>query len=167
MTQPGSSSPPNQQAMVLRECGICQSEIFPDENTTTCKSCNLSFHAECWTENLGCASYGCDQVDTLKPKEQPLAQTDWQQPIPQQLEVLPWNFVLLGLAAISLAVSALTFGVPSLLMLCLIATRIWRTRRERGGAGLVGQPILLLALVLAFVGTIAGVVISRYWNMKD
>ena len=153
--------------MVLRECGICQSEIYPDEDVTTCKSCNLSFHAECWTENLGCASYGCDQVDTLKPKELAAAATNWQQPIPQQLEVLPWNFVLLGLTAISMAISALTFGIPSLLMLFAIATRIWRTRRERGGAGLATQPILLLALLLGFVGVAAGVIISRYWNMKD
>ena len=48
--------------MVLRECAICQSSIYPAEKTHPCPKCGLVFHAECWQENFGCASYGCDQV---------------------------------------------------------------------------------------------------------
>ena len=34
---------------------------------TTCPSCGLVFHAECWAENYGCSAYGCPQVNALKP----------------------------------------------------------------------------------------------------
>ena len=102
MTQPASTSSPTQKTMVLRECGICQSAIFPDENTTTCPRCNLTFHAECWTENLGCASYGCEQVNALKPREpEQSVPTDLPQPIPQAgNNRLPVGPILLGLVLV-------------------------------------------------------------------
>src|SRR5687768_8887115 len=103
MTQ---SATPTSNQMVLRECGICQSSIFPDESTTICPTCGLTFHAECWKENWGCAAYGCEQVNALKPKdEQPRVEEIFQAPLDQTIERLPWNFVLLGASAIALALS--------------------------------------------------------------
>jgi hypothetical protein len=167
MTQPFTpSSPTGQKSMVLRECGICQSAIFPDEATTTCPKCNLTFHAECWAENLGCASYGCDQVNALKPREaDPEAPSALFQPIPQAIERLPWNFVLLGAAAISIALSSLTFGIPSALVFAAIVARIVQIKKQRG-VRLVTQPILVLAAILALIGFIAGTLISRYWHFQ-
>src|SRR4051794_20038045 len=105
MTQSASpSSIPGQKAMVLRECAICQSPILPHDLTTTCPKSSLTYHSECWAETSGCASYGCDQVDALKPKEpEQQAPAEMIQPINQSIERLPWNFVLLGAAAISIA----------------------------------------------------------------
>src|SRR5688572_3964792 len=100
--------PPTQMQMVMRECGICQSSIFPDENVTVCSSCGLTFHAECWTENWGCAAYGCEQVNALKPREDKPAEEEivFQSPIQQPIERLPWNFVLLFVAAAAMIPSA-------------------------------------------------------------
>lgn len=159
------SSPTTQQTMVLRECAICQSAIFPDDATTTCGKCNLTYHSECWTENFGCASYGCDQVDSLKPKTpEPEAPTEMYQPIQQSIERLPWNFVLLGAAAISMAVSALTFGAPSAIVFAAIVARIVQMKKR--GTRLVTQPILVIAAILALLGFIAGTIISRYWHFS-
>jgi hypothetical protein len=47
-------------------CGICHSPITDSDDVTTCPSCGLMFHAECWTENHGCSSYGCAQVGVLE-----------------------------------------------------------------------------------------------------
>ena len=151
--------------MVLRECAICQSPIFPDDLTTNCAKCSLTYHSECWTENFGCASYGCDQVDALKPKEaEQQAPVELMQPINQSIERLPWNFVLLGAAAISIAVSSLTFGAPSALVFAGIVARIVQTRKR--GVRLVTQPILVLAAILALIGFIAGTIVSKYWHFS-
>lgn len=48
-------------------CGACQSPIGTLEPTTTCPDCGVAFHADCWTENRGCSSYGCKQVGILAP----------------------------------------------------------------------------------------------------
>jgi hypothetical protein len=149
--------------MVLRECGICQSSIYPDESTTICPTCGLTFHAECWKENWGCAAYGCEQVNALKPKEEDAKVEEmFQAPIPQAIERLPWNFVLLGLAAGSILLSTLTYGVPSFAVIVAIALRILkvRGRQQRIGA----QITLAIAMLLAMIGTISGVVVSRYWH---
>jgi hypothetical protein len=45
-----------------RLCAICQTSISGGEALTTCPGCQAPYHAECWTENGGCAVYGCDQV---------------------------------------------------------------------------------------------------------
>ena len=148
--------------MVLRECGICQSSIFPDESTTICPTCGLTFHAECWKENLGCAAYGCEQVNALKPKEEaPVAPDVFQMPIDQSIERLPWNFVLLGVSAVAGAVSTITYGVPSFLAMAAISWRIWTIRGTQ--QRVLTQSILLAASVLAVAGGIAGLLISRYW----
>src|SRR5687767_15453993 len=68
-TPPASPpAPPKRGTLVLRECAICQSSIYPTEETHPCPKCGLVFHAECWQENYGCASYGCEQVNALAPK---------------------------------------------------------------------------------------------------
>jgi hypothetical protein len=149
--------------MVLRECGICQSSIYPDESTTICPTCGLTFHAECWKENWGCAAYGCEQVNILKPKEeQPQQQQEvFHAPIDQSIERLPWNFVLLGVSAVAGAVSTITYGVPSFLAMTAIAWRIWTIRGTQ--QRVLTQSILLAASMLAVVGFIAGILISNYW----
>jgi hypothetical protein len=46
------------------------------DETTICSGCAAPYHAECWTENGGCAVYGCAMVpktEGLRPLEIPPA----------------------------------------------------------------------------------------------
>jgi len=40
-------------------CTICQTTIAAGEEVTACPQCRLGYHAACWAENGGCATYGC------------------------------------------------------------------------------------------------------------
>ena len=46
-------------------CSICRSPIQPGEAAATCIACEIPYHAECWAANMGCATYGCKQVNCL------------------------------------------------------------------------------------------------------
>ena len=165
-TQAAKTSPPpaagtaKAAATVLRECGICQSSIFTAEKTTTCPKCGLVFHAECWEENMGCAAYGCEQVNALAPKTEEKPPEAMPQPIVEALEPLPWSFLLLGAAALALLVSALTYGIPSA---CVALASGWRLAKKRH---LHDRP-LLYAVALSIVGVILGVLISQIWWARD
>lgn len=57
-------------------CSICMTPIGADEAMRACESCGTRYHADCWSENGGCAVYGCAQVpktEGLKPLEIPPA----------------------------------------------------------------------------------------------
>ena len=57
-------------------CGVCMSAIEPADASTSCPGCHSPYHEDCWTENGGCAVYGCTHVpktDGLKPLEIPPA----------------------------------------------------------------------------------------------
>jgi len=51
---------------IQRLCSICQCDIEPDDKIIECPECNLPYHGDCWSENLGCSTYGCPQVNKLK-----------------------------------------------------------------------------------------------------
>lgn len=62
--------------MSAARCAICLAPVGADEASTACPSCAAPYHAECWTENGGCAVYGCTMVpktEGLKPLEIPPA----------------------------------------------------------------------------------------------
>ena len=142
--------------MVLRECAICQSSIYPAEETHPCPKCGLVFHAECWQENFGCASYGCDQVNALAPKIDVPPPEPLPPPVDAPIEPLPWDFMLLGLSALAMAFSALSYGLPSIVASLAVGHRIWNTRKYR-------DPILVTATVLCVIGVVGGVLVSRFW----
>jgi len=50
-------------------CGICQTPIETFEATETCPACSQRYHAECWSQNRGCAAYGCTHVGVLDAAE--------------------------------------------------------------------------------------------------
>ena len=57
-------------------CSICLSPFGPDDARTACPACGAPYHADCWSDNGGCAVYGCRLVPTtegLKPLEVPPA----------------------------------------------------------------------------------------------
>jgi hypothetical protein len=142
--------------MVLRECAICQSSIYPAEKTHTCSACGLVFHTECWEENFGCASYGCSQVNALAPKIDVPPPADLPLPADAPAEPLPWDFLLLGAAAVAMALSALSYGVPSLLAAIGVALRIWKKKAYR-------NPILITAAAVCLLGLVGGILVSRFW----
>ena len=57
-------------------CSICMTGVETGDESTSCPACQAPYHLECWTENGGCAVYGCSQVpatEGLKPLEIPPA----------------------------------------------------------------------------------------------
>lgn len=43
-----------------RTCPYCRSPIGQQEQATACPACNATYHADCWTENGGCAVPLCE-----------------------------------------------------------------------------------------------------------
>jgi len=157
-TPPSPPAPTPAPRTVLRECAICQSSIYPAEETHPCEKCGLVFHAECWQENYGCASYGCDQVNALAPKIDIPAQqqVELPPPIDAPIEPLPWDFLLLGGSALAMAASMLSFGLPSVLALAGVSWRMYRKRAYH-------NRILIAAVMLCVIGIAGGIALSRFW----
>lgn len=62
-----------------RACGICQTAIAPGERIGPCPSCAASFHEDCWTENGGCAVYGCPRTPQTVKAPDAAPATYWGQ----------------------------------------------------------------------------------------
>jgi hypothetical protein len=147
------------------KCGVCQSNILPLESNTICPSCGLHFHEECWQENYGCSAYGCSQVNILKPpeveaQEQAAAEAEAaaaiadEEPPPRT----PWEFILLGVSAVAVIISAVSFGGASLLTFLASIGLFFRSRgdpRRKSGA-------LFGAVALSVVGIAAGAGVSYF-----
>ena len=43
-------------------CPYCLSRIRADEPTIACPKCGIVHHRDCWFDNEGCTTYGCDAV---------------------------------------------------------------------------------------------------------
>jgi hypothetical protein len=57
---------------VGQTCTVCQTTIGKREAVTFCPDCRLPYHAGCWKENGGCATYGCEKAPkTVMPSEAP------------------------------------------------------------------------------------------------
>ena len=52
----------------LREqtCPICCSEFGADDSIVICPDCKTVYHSECWEENHGCSTYGCNSAKHLE-----------------------------------------------------------------------------------------------------
>jgi hypothetical protein len=139
------------------DCGICHSSIAPGEQTTACPECASTFHQSCWIENHGCATYGCGQVKSLEPQGEQEA-ADSQPTMDAAIEPasppFPWDYLLLGAAALAIPAGALVFGVPGLLIVAAAALRLKRATRPG---------VVWIALTLGIVGLALGVVASLFW----
>jgi hypothetical protein len=51
-----------------KNCSICQTSISPDNEIKICERCKSAFHVECWNENNGCATYGCENTPKIEKK---------------------------------------------------------------------------------------------------
>ena len=61
---PAATVPQRAQPSTSNErlCAICQSPMRADEAKTSCPGCRAEYHQDCWSENGGCAIYGCSEV---------------------------------------------------------------------------------------------------------
>lgn len=49
-------------------CAICRGPIEAAEGATACPACHAPYHADCWSENGGCAVYGCPKVPATEAR---------------------------------------------------------------------------------------------------
>ena len=155
---------------------MCHSGIGAGEVLKSCPECDTTYHTECWTENFGCSTYGCVQVNILNPaaprpavlSEPPtmrsperVAAPDPAPPIegehdepdeaPTQWE---W-YVILG-ALLAAVLGTVTFGLSSLAMGVVASVMIVRRQRDTR----VG--LLLLAVLVAVLGIGVGLAGSDF-----
>lgn len=50
-------------------CPYCLSSIAVGDTTESCPECHVVYHAECWSENKGCAVYGCAKAPVPEPRQ--------------------------------------------------------------------------------------------------
>jgi hypothetical protein len=166
---PAEVEPEPEIAREVTLCAICQTVVDDAEEKTTCPSCGLEFHANCWRENYGCSAYGCDQVNVLAPPEErerieaanaavagevtPFAVPDADvEPEP----TFPWESVLLSLSFVGMFLSALGFGIPSAVMLLASLTFLVIRRAHR-------KSLVVVAILVSVAGSIAGYGMSMFW----
>lgn len=50
-----------------KTCPYCRFPLKPGEQVMTCPACKLPHHADCWRENQGCTTYGCQGTAAATP----------------------------------------------------------------------------------------------------
>lgn len=108
-------------------CAVCQCSLLPDDEWTLCPDCGLPHHTDCWKENFGCSTYGCSQVNALKPGPDiqiasGMLGAPIQRPTPPPVTVpraneatSVWEFAILIASVISFVLGVVTYGVPCFL----------------------------------------------------
>jgi hypothetical protein len=63
-------SPPAQTgaSLSVHRCAFCLTDLAETDDATSCPQCQTKYHAECWTENGGCAVYGCSRGPTVEAR---------------------------------------------------------------------------------------------------
>ncbi len=51
-------------------CPVCNAAIIESSSFVPCSACGIKYHPECWKTNLGCSTYGCPMVGSLKPRNE-------------------------------------------------------------------------------------------------
>jgi len=164
---PNQKTPPTAAQSVAETgtCGACHSDINTGEATKRCPDCGVTFHANCWTENLGCSSYGCKQVGILDPNRNTEEPVEAESISPGELELgaassgrsVDWSYPMLAAALGSALAGLLAFGVPP--AICLIGIIVYRFRT---GAKLQ-RGLFVASTIIALVATGAGAAFSWYW----
>lgn len=47
--------------LVGKICPFCRAEIKEGDDIKVCPTCNIPHHMECWKENKGCTTFGCEE----------------------------------------------------------------------------------------------------------
>ncbi|MGE5532277.1 MAG: RING finger protein [Bacteroidota bacterium] len=54
-----------------KTCPYCRFPLKPGEQVMTCPACKVPHHADCWRENQGCTTYGCQGVSATPAASAP------------------------------------------------------------------------------------------------
>jgi pSer/pThr/pTyr-binding forkhead associated (FHA) protein len=140
------------------KCGVCHSPVEDGEDITVCPDCLTNYHTDCWHENYGCSTYGCAQVNSLKPAAV-LEEEAKAAAVPVNIEPptkTPWEVILLAASLIGSLIGTLSFGIPA-----AIVTVISLVMLAKGKIG--KQGVLAAAMVLSLVGIVVGLALSDFW----
>ncbi len=171
VTAPAVADAPPMHQPATQTCSVCQTEIAARESMTTCPSCGLTFHTECWEENRGCSAYGCPQVGALaKPGEEQVKEAEPAEVQEQAATTLgggisdeepagfPWEFLFLATSVLGVLMGAFAYGVPAAIAAVGTVTYLLgfkETRKRRG--------VLVVALLVCVAGAALGLWFSYRW----
>lgn len=149
-----------QQSRSVEMCAVCNWEAAAGPGLMHCPSCGLAFHVDCWTENRGCAAYGCSQVNAAAiAEERKTVSEEIGHPPAAAVDEdsFPWGFALLGSSVVGTVIGVFCFGLTALVPALGAGWQLRSATPNRHRRALVG------ALVVGAVGTIAGVMTSGFW----
>jgi hypothetical protein len=69
-------------SVIGKNCPYCQTPIKPGAPVTVCTSCGMPHHADCWQENHGCTTFGCQGRPMISPGVVPAPAAATQPPLP-------------------------------------------------------------------------------------
>jgi pSer/pThr/pTyr-binding forkhead associated (FHA) protein len=160
VTCPSLFTPTEQRdTTAVADCSICLSKVTSEDEQHACESCGAVYHVECWTDNCGCAAYGCKQVNVFANDHHatgsaaPGAEEVELEDLSEPSNKVPWDAVLVGAATVGTILGLFCFGGTALLVV-MFATGYLLRRRTKWVWG---------ALLLALAGFVAGVVVSGLW----
>jgi len=167
MPLPAAASETRIEAGSETACGACQSSIGTAEKTISCPECGVSFHANCWTENRGCSSYGCKQVGVLDqaraktsaiavPAPSTAATHHGARAATPEGRGVQWSYLLLPASGLAGLAGMFAFGVPSLGLLLGMILYDWRHPVR-------SRAVVAAALIISAISTAAGSGFSAYW----
>jgi hypothetical protein len=154
-------------------CSVCQTPLADDEPRTTCNSCGLPFHPECWAENQGCSAYGCANVNALRsgpdislgdlseapPMIAPVPKPETEQTPTSLAEDIPWDYVLLGATSLGCLFSLMTCGLPSLIVIA--ASMLYSSQKPAEE-----RIVLIVCIVLSAIGALFGMGCTLlFWSL--
>jgi len=150
-------------------CSICLCPIERGMKLHRCSACSLAFHADCWKENYGCATYGCANVNSLRQgpdisiTNEAVRRSNPEPPLrtrsnggvqhrPPEID-LPWEYVLLGGSAFVAILSVVMFGLPAILLGVLAGYYTSVTPRPKLG-------VLIAVFAICGAAFLTGLVLS-------
>ena len=154
---------------VAARCTVCRTNIAVDAKRIKCTICKLLYCDECWTDNFGCATYGCENVNILKKGPDITIgdvssvpedihghsfyrqMSDGETYVPT-VETFPWEYIFLAASTFCALISLVMFGIPSLFVVVCAAVWHGNTKQPPKKAVLVALYILCsLATLVGFI----------------
>ena len=69
-----------------KTCPYCKSEFKEGDNIVVCSDCDMPHHAECWVENQGCTTFGCQgTIQGVDGSANSVTSTGFQYEAPRQV----------------------------------------------------------------------------------
>jgi pSer/pThr/pTyr-binding forkhead associated (FHA) protein len=145
----------------MPKCGVCHSAVERNEEITVCPECGTNYHTDCWLENYGCSTYGCTQVNAIKPAAviEEEVRTAALAATTEPPASTPWEWILIAASLLGLLISAVLFGVPAVVVGVggLVALQKGKIRQH----GLFSA-----AMVVCILGVIVGLAVSDFFWMQ-